>query len=35
MQTYMASPDKIDRKWYVVDAADMTLAVWHLRLLKC
>ena len=25
MQTYMANPDKIERKWYVVDAADMTL----------
>jgi large subunit ribosomal protein L13 len=25
MTTYMANPDKIERKWYVVDAADMTL----------
>ena len=25
MQTYMANPDKIERKWYVVDAADQTL----------
>ena len=25
MQTYMANPDKIDRKWYVVDATDKTL----------
>ena len=25
MKTYMASPDKIERKWYVVDAADYTL----------
>ena len=25
MKTYMASPDKIERKWYVVDAADQTL----------
>lgn len=25
MQTYMANPDKIERKWYVVDAADCTL----------
>ncbi len=25
MQTYMANPDKIERKWYVVDATDMTL----------
>ena len=25
MKTFMANPDKIERKWYVVDAADMTL----------
>ena len=25
MKTYMASPDKIERKWYVVDAAEYTL----------
>lgn len=25
MKTYMASPSTIDRKWYVVDAADCTL----------
>ena len=25
MQTYMANPDKIERKWYVVDATDCTL----------
>lgn len=25
MKTYMASPEKIERKWYVVDAADYTL----------
>lgn len=25
MKTYMANPDKIERKWYVVDATDMTL----------
>ena len=25
MKTYMASPDKIERKWDVVDAADYTL----------
>ena len=25
MKTFMASPSTIDRKWYVVDAADMTL----------
>ena len=23
MQTYMANPDKIERKWYVVDAEGM------------
>ena len=32
MQTYMANPDKIERKWYVVDAEGCT-AVWHLVLL--
>ena len=26
MQTYMANPDKIERKWYVVDAEG---CVWH------
>ena len=25
MQTYMANPDKIERKWYVVDASGCTL----------
>ena len=25
MQTYMANPDKIERKWYVVDAEGGTL----------
>ena len=25
MKTYMANPDKIERKWYVVDATDCTL----------
>ena len=25
MKSYMASPATIERKWYVVDAADMTL----------
>ena len=24
MQTYMANPDKIERKWYVVDADGCT-----------
>ncbi len=25
MKTYMANPDKIERKWYVVDATEYTL----------
>ena len=25
MKSYMANPDKIERKWYVVDATDCTL----------
>ena len=25
MKTYMASPEKVERKWYVVDATDCTL----------
>ena len=25
MKTYMATPSTIERKWYVVDAADKTL----------
>ena len=25
MKTYMANPDKIERKWYVVDASEYTL----------
>ena len=25
MNTYMANPDKIERKWYVVDAEGQTL----------
>ena len=25
MKTFMASPATVDRKWYVVDATDMTL----------
>ena len=25
MKTFMANPDKIDRKWYVVDAKGATL----------
>ena len=35
MKTYMANPDKIERKWYVVDAEDVHSDVSHLRLLKC
>ena len=27
MKTFMASPATIDRKWYVVDATDMTLGL--------
>ena len=27
MQTYMANPDKIERKWYVVDAEGCTLGL--------
>ena len=27
MKTFMASPATIDRKWYVVDATDMTLEI--------
>ena len=28
MQTYMANPAKIERKWYVVDATGYTLGRW-------
>ena len=31
MNTFMANPDKIERKWYVVDAEGCTLDVWHLK----
>ena len=27
MKTYMANPDKIERKWYVVDAEGQTLGI--------
>ena len=27
MKSFMANPSNIERKWYVVDAADKTLAV--------
>ena len=30
MKTFMASPATIDRKWYVVDATDMTLGTPHI-----
>ena len=33
MKTYMANPDKIERKWYVVDAEGATLG--RLASLKC
>ena len=29
MQTYMANPDKIERKWYELTLMDVLLAVWH------
>ena len=33
MQTYMANPDKIERKWYVVDAEGCTpVSYTHLTL---
>ncbi len=39
MNTYMANPDKIERKWYVVDAEGQTLGrlsseIVHLKLLR-
>ena len=37
MQTYMANPDKIERKWYVVDASEYTLgrlASWRSKRFK-
>ena len=30
MKTYMANPDKIERKWYVVDASEYTLSLIHI-----
>ena len=30
MKTYMANPDKIERKWYVVDAEGQTLSLIHI-----
>ncbi len=34
MKTYMANPDKIERKWYVVDAEGQTLDVLQQKSLK-
>lgn len=34
MKTYMANPDKIERKWYVVDAEGQTLGRMLPRLPK-
>ena len=31
MKTYMANPDKIERKWYVVDAEGQTLRTSCIR----
>ena len=31
MQTYMANPDKIERKWYVVDAEGMYIRTSSIR----
>ena len=31
MKTYMANPDKIERKWYVVDAEGCTLGQMCIR----
>ena len=33
MNTFMANPDKIEKKWYVVDATDCTLGQTNLSLL--
>ena len=35
MKTYMANPDKIERKWYGLTLRDVHSDVSHLRLLKC
>ena len=34
MKSFMANPSNIEHKWYVVDAADKTLAAWLQRLQK-
>ena len=31
MKTYMANPDKIERKWYVVDAARLHIRTSGIR----
>mgnify|MGYP000772846638 FL=1 len=30
MNSFMANPDKIERKWYVVDATGYTLSLIHI-----
>ena len=35
MKTYMANPDKIERKWYVVDADGCTLGRLASEIAKC
>ena len=35
MKTYMANPDKIERKWYVVDAEGCTLGRLASEVAKC
>ena len=32
MKSFMASPSTIERKWYVIDAADQTLGIYKLLL---
>ena len=32
MDTFMANPDAIERKWYVIDAAGLPLDVWLQKL---
>ena len=31
MKTYMANPDKIERKWYVVDATGIDIRTFNIR----
>ena len=35
MNTFMANPDKIEKKWYVVDATDCTWDVWLRKPQSC